>query len=678
MNWEVRTMRSVTSCFNPTLFRKNMTRFWPIWAANLLIWLFVLPVDLLLNYDAWPDVQQFAHYRVLNSVMEIGLYMAVGFSLLAAVAVWSYLFNNRSACQMHTLPIRRKGLFWTNFLSGLNILVGPNLVAAGLTLLAELAVGYVKVWPVVVWFISVSLMELFFFCFATFCAMCTGHILGLPAFYGIFNILALGLSLLTEMVLSRFVFGYTGNLSSSGLVKFLTPIWLLESHVEVRMDRLDGQRLYETAWLSGVGFILVYVLVGLILLGAAYALYHYRHMERAGDVITVGWMRPVFQYGVAFCCALAFGNILYELFDDTLPETAWTLLLFLLICGAVGYFVARMLLEKSFRVLGSWKGCLPLLGALVVLVCAMELDLTGYERRVPAADRVEYVYFGGFNTEPYDEASHASAESEDPEVIAAAVALHRAITENKTAIENYKERSAQMVETDKPFYESTQRLTSFNISYKLTNGDTLVRGYWLPLYDVDLSDPDTVSAKLDTLINLPQVVEDQYRLEELSAATVVEMSLSAPCIVEEEGYISLEEVLIDPEAYETVLNAVRADMAEGNIGRRYLMGNEERMENCFINDLTITYYRSTEAVPYTATATTEESEPTKYTGDIIVTIQTTSRHTIAALRELGVLSRPVDLMTNARWEQLFADREWVDTGWTEADWAPYVEERLGE
>ena len=40
MNWEVRTMRSVTSCFNSTLYRKNLSRFWPIWALYSVIWLF--------------------------------------------------------------------------------------------------------------------------------------------------------------------------------------------------------------------------------------------------------------------------------------------------------------------------------------------------------------------------------------------------------------------------------------------------------------------------------------------------------------------------------------------------------------------------------------------------------------------------------------------------------------
>ena len=40
-------MRSVTSCFNSTLYRKNLSRFWPIWALYSVIWLFALPLNLL-------------------------------------------------------------------------------------------------------------------------------------------------------------------------------------------------------------------------------------------------------------------------------------------------------------------------------------------------------------------------------------------------------------------------------------------------------------------------------------------------------------------------------------------------------------------------------------------------------------------------------------------------------
>ena len=48
MNWEVRTMQSRTSFFNGTLFRRNLTRFWPLWGgASFLGSLFPLAISNL-------------------------------------------------------------------------------------------------------------------------------------------------------------------------------------------------------------------------------------------------------------------------------------------------------------------------------------------------------------------------------------------------------------------------------------------------------------------------------------------------------------------------------------------------------------------------------------------------------------------------------------------------------
>ena len=48
MNWEVKTMRSVTSYFNRELLRGALQRTWPLWAAYTLIWLLLLPVTLFI------------------------------------------------------------------------------------------------------------------------------------------------------------------------------------------------------------------------------------------------------------------------------------------------------------------------------------------------------------------------------------------------------------------------------------------------------------------------------------------------------------------------------------------------------------------------------------------------------------------------------------------------------
>ena len=47
MSWEVRTMRSGTSFFNGTLYKKAFLRFWPIWALYGAQWLLMLPLPFL-------------------------------------------------------------------------------------------------------------------------------------------------------------------------------------------------------------------------------------------------------------------------------------------------------------------------------------------------------------------------------------------------------------------------------------------------------------------------------------------------------------------------------------------------------------------------------------------------------------------------------------------------------
>lgn len=102
-------MRSATSCFNLTLYQKNLSRFWPIWALYGLIWLFLLPISIL-NESRWWDSARAAQ-RPLQFLEggSAGLAMALIFGLLSAMAVFSYLYNSRSVGLMHTLPLKREG-----------------------------------------------------------------------------------------------------------------------------------------------------------------------------------------------------------------------------------------------------------------------------------------------------------------------------------------------------------------------------------------------------------------------------------------------------------------------------------------------------------------------------------------------------------------------------------------
>ena len=673
-------MRFGKSCFNATLYKKNLTRFWPVWALYLVIWMFALPFDLVLSGHSNP-VLNFSQRQVLRSVQNVGLALAVAFGLLVAVAVWSYLYNNRSAGFMHTLPVRREGLFLTNFLSGLTFFVGSNLIIFLMTLVGEILCDCVAMKPLLIWLAAVTLMDLFFFCFATFCAMFTGHILGLPAYYGVLSVLSVALVSLLDAAFSRFVFGYDGIEGVYTVARWLSPVANLIEIVRVRrvqevaVGLADAPGHYE---FEGLGLILIYAVAGLLLAALALVVYRRRHMERSGDAITVSWVRPVFQYGVAFCCALAFGVVFFEMFSGVLPETAWVMLLLMLVSGAVGYFLARMVLEKSFRVFGCWKGCLPFLAVLVVLVCGMELDVTGFERRVPDFAQVESVSVDGIYTMPDDTGSYFSVwENSNPEIIGTVLDLHRAVADSKNEIEGAQSSNRSVTE-ETGYRVDTMRKSGFRVTYHLKNGAVMSRDYVsdIPVYAECLKDEQTVSGKLNKLVNLQYIVEENYRLTERRADELIDVVLA-------NQYGVQTEIRIDKDAYAQVLEAVLADFAEGNLGRRYLMNDKDRMNCCFVNDLEFTFYHEGEngadilvetvAVPIDRTEMAEKYHTTR----IRVTLQTTARHTLAALDRAGVLPEPVYLLTHAQMEAAGTAADKAGILWESIDFARYAEEIIG-
>ena len=72
-----------------------------------------------------------------------GPVVACLYGVAVAMAVFSYLYSARSVSLMHSLPIRRSGLFLTNYISGLLFFVVPNLILCGITAASVTLVGHV-------------------------------------------------------------------------------------------------------------------------------------------------------------------------------------------------------------------------------------------------------------------------------------------------------------------------------------------------------------------------------------------------------------------------------------------------------------------------------------------------------------------------------------------------------
>ena len=424
MSWEVRTMRSATSYFNFTLLRKNFARFWPIWSLYGLFWLAVLPLNILSNRIHWDGgMARSLPLNYLDGGPSAAVTLTALFGLLCAMAVFSYLYASRSVGMLHALPLRREGLFLTNYLSGLLFLLLPNLAVFLLALAAEVFAGTVVFSSLFTWLVVVSLFGLFFYSFAVFCAMFTGHVLALPAFYVVLNGLAAGLCWVFSRMAEEFLFGFTSAAWLEKLGVWLTPVLLLSEACHVQYDTITdaaGNSMLGDPYFAGLGYASLYALIGLVLAGLALAAYRRRHLESAGDVVSVRWVRPVFKYGVAFCTAVTLSTVFYYVLDPLLPRGPWTLLVLMVVWGAAGCFVAEMLLCKSFWVFrGAWKGCVVFLCCLTAAMCAMEFDIIGFEGRVPDVAEVQSAHLSGVESAPYDDLGYATLTLDTPEELEA-------------------------------------------------------------------------------------------------------------------------------------------------------------------------------------------------------------------------------------------------------------------
>lgn len=632
MSWEVRTMQFGTSYFNKTLFAKHFARFWPIWGLYGLIWTVCLPLGILAgSRSGWMAAD--ARVLPLNYLDTTGwfsaaTFLAVVFGLLAAMAVFSYLYSARSVSLFHALPLRREGLFLTSYLAGLGFLILPNLAVFLLALAAEAACGAVVFSSLFTWLVVSSLLGLFFYSFAVFCAMFTGHILALPAFYVVLNGLAAGLAVLFGQMAHEFLFGFDGASWLTGLASWLSPVLRLSAcHVVIPtvMDAAgNGWADYASAYFTGLGYVALYALVGVALAALALAVYRRRQLETAGDVVSVSWVRPVFKYGVAFCAAVALGETLYSLFSALLPRGVWGLLLMLLLWGAAGYFVAEMLLRKKFWVFrGSWKGCVVLLCCLTAAMCLMEFDVTGFERRVPDPARVQSVSLDAGSTAPYDDANGRTLTLETPEELAAVTELHRAIVARKAAIEG-AEPDYTYEQLDGGLEVETSGQSWVQLRYTLTDGSVVTRSYRIPLTQEALDDPDTPAARLDALLNAPGQAEKAYFGAMAEGDYLISAVVTQP-YYDEEGAYYYDEKPVDSAGLEELWSAVQADLADGSLGRRYLLENQARLENCYVNDLILTFRRAGQA------ARADGSD----TYSVTVTLQTTGARTLAALEQYG-------------------------------------------
>ena len=563
-------MKSKISCFNKTIFKKNLTLYWPLWVGFLLMMLAMVPLNLFQYMRAYTNNPIARQYSALRNVFQVAAQPVVLFifCVLADMCVFSYLYTAKNTNGIHGLPVTRLELFVTNALSAFLFLAAAEVISFVAGVFVGLACGVTNI-EVLLYMLLFQLGITFFgVAFATAIAMLTGHIMAMPIYCFVANYLYMIVREVLENVIVNVTYGLN-DLWGTDITYVLSPLYYLERSVNVTTRYNDALERLDSIKVSGGGVVAAYAIFGIVLFGVAYLLYRRRQLETAGDVISVKFMKPVFRIGLGICGGTTLGVGLSELFYFDTPRYSdarfYIMLCFVIVCIFIGYFMAEMLMQKSFRIFKKHivTEAVVTVAVMTAFLFGLNADAFGLERKLPKQEEVV----------------EAWADLDYPiryegEEIADLLATHAQIIAEKDEVIDGIARN---------------EVNCYGVTFKyvLADGSVFVRHYSLPIDQENPANPDMASGQ----IIAKEMEPERYKQYLLGVNYESNMYLT--------GFINLYdqhqnyfEHRFSEEELKVLSEALVKDIDEGNmvIYELYSISGSDIAGEEFMSDLQMRYY----------------------------------------------------------------------------------------
>ena len=512
-------MKSRTSFFNLTAFRKNITRFAPIWA------LYTVFLLLILFGISDQEPGEMARYiLIITRLAGIGNLLYAG---IVAMCLFGDLYKGRLCNALHAFPMRREGWLLTNIASGFLFSLIPNLIVCTITSL-QLGEYTLYIWNL---FAVATLQYIFFFGTAVLSAMCAGNKLGMAAVYGIIQFVVVLIYFLAEVIYQPLIYGI--EMQTEKFYRFFPLSRMFAEYVETEYGY--GEPVFKGYATEQWTHLYICAAVGVVAFVLAWLVYRCRHLERAGDFIALRPLAPVFLT----VYTIAVGTVLYSFFEMVGKPSY-------VIYGVgiiIGFFTGQMLLNRTVKVF--YKKAWIAFGVLAVVLSGSMaltwLDPTEIGSYIPPVDKVESASIYGPDKSYYyfDQEKFDSFAITDPEEIKNLQALHgNLLTERPTG--------------DGYYFD-------VRIHYNLKDGKMVDR-YYRVHFDSPLKKE---AAKWFSDARYVFQIDDPTMLYQLIGGFSVDRSK-----YDEEGNWSVSaQDFEDPAQVEGLLNALLADCAAGNMAQ---------------------------------------------------------------------------------------------------------------
>lgn len=446
-------MKSRISFFDITVLKKDITRFAPIWSIyTIFLLLYAFGVLGMTHAAIRAD-------NVLESMQAMTVINLIYAGIVGAF-LFMDLYNGRLCNALHAFPLRRESWLLTHTLSGILFSLVPNLLVCAL---GSFMLGkYVYIAPI--WLAVSTLQYLFFFGTAALCAMCAGNLIGMAALYGIFHFITVLVYAVADLLYQPLLHGV--RLYNKDFYRFFpTEEMTVFDYVKfnVKYTDMDAygtfQGLEGDAWL----YLGLCAAVGLVSIALAWLVYRRRHLESAGDLISLRKLSGLFT----LICTIGAGIFLY-LFSEVFGNDRSYFFLFLGM--VIGYFAGQMLLNRTVKVFT--KKSFLRLGILIVALAGSllvtRLDPLGVTRYIPKLDNIQSAQIVGADKGLYYTESFSLFYREDADVSGYAIT-------DPEALADLRDFHSQMIQYRPAENDGTQ--CQVNILYTLKDGRTVKRYY---------------------------------------------------------------------------------------------------------------------------------------------------------------------------------------------------------
>ncbi|KGX92498.1 hypothetical protein N781_16695 [Pontibacillus halophilus JSM 076056 = DSM 19796] len=455
-------MPSITSSFKKELWKQNLRSVGWIGALYLIALIFILPLTIFMTLQDSSAYFDYYSDGLFSGPLVLQYPLIVGVPVVLAVFLFRYLHVTSASDFIHSLPMSRKSLFHHYLLFGITLLAIPLLITALILLIMSGVMDVSFIFDsgdLAYWFFISLLMTTLFYVVGIFIGMLTGISLIQGILTFILLVFPFGITVLVALNLDIYLVGFSVDYLLTERYTYLSPVTDL-ANVTLRRE-------------GYIWHVAIYAILIFVFYGASYVAYKVRKLEEASNSIAFPILRQVFKYGVTACFTLLGGFYFGAIMGY---DVGWAIIGYV-IGAIIGYILAEITLQKTWRIRPHVKGFVFFVVVASGVLYVSFQDGFGYADRVPEFEEVEEVYFGDYLHYYYEylslegenelnsrEHSHYYSEGsgmfQSKESIEQITNLHKAIVNNKDALQTYD-----------------QQARTVSIVYELKDGSKMVRKY---------------------------------------------------------------------------------------------------------------------------------------------------------------------------------------------------------